>query len=692
MLHHFQSILSRLFATKRDSGQFSIFNPQSQFNPHPENDAQTVASLNAAFLILLCGKENPGYAVANDLLIHISAIPRWAPFAAFYREGIELIREEIEEVCRDDADFAARLESLSENLIIPEATTDPAILTEKIWSVFFPEAVGIRRHEKEKIEQLRQRRRVKITRTNPSPVSDPAREILFTSNVLLTLPPESKDISHLPLDNHLKAALHAVSEEPQLYWYDHPIQIGVEPEKNEVLYGLRGLDEAIEFERQRGNLSDDQKVTCLLSVSVTHPGLHAIAKSYLEQEILRSGGFRHLNIYLFTEDETRKIIDLVLLPAAKNVFGAEIDENLFDMFGVDGEYGRHYSFLKAIAAFWQVFIDPEVRGTFKIDLDQVFPQKELVDETGYSAFEHFRSPLWGARGIDTHGKQVELGMIAGALVNRMDINKSLFTPDVTFPKNPPEADEHIFYSRLPQALSTEAEMMTRYNRPDLNGKDTCIQRIHVTGGTNGILIDSLRRQRPFTPSFIGRAEDQAYILSVLQNQPERLAYLHQPGLIMRHDKEAFAREAIQSAFIGKLIGDYQRILYFSAYARALADDYRSIKQEVDPFTGCFISRIPTTVVYLRFALKAAAFFQAGNAENAIEFIQTGANRITNTFNFIRGNVSLLTQQLAKERKSWNLFYDLLSRIETGLKRKEPFARELVRRARKIVSACEIYTR
>lgn len=689
-MHHFQSILSRLFAARQDNGQFSIFDPQSQFNPHPENDAQTVASLNAAFLVLLCGKEHPGYVAANRLLIHISTIPRWAPFAAFYREGIDLIREEIEEVCRDDADFAARLESLSENLTKPEATTDPAMLTEKIWSLFFPEAVGIHRHEKEKIEQLRQKRRVKITRTNPYPISDPAREIVFTSNVLLTLPPESKTIADLPLSERLKEALRAVSKEPQLYWYDHPIQIGVELEKNEVLYGLRGLEEAIEFEKQRGNLPDDQKVTCLLSVSVTHAGLHPIAKSYLEQEILRSGGFRNLNIYLFTEDETRKIVDFVLLPAAKNVFGAKIDEHLLDMFGVDGEYGRHYSFLKAIAAFWQVFIDPEIRGTFKIDLDQVFPQKELVDETGFSAFEHFRSPLWGARGIDTHGKQIELGMIAGALVNRIDINKSLFTPDVTFPQNPPKADEHIFYSRLPQALSTEAEMMTRYNRPHLNGKDTCIQRIHVTGGTNGILIDSLRRQRPFTPSFIGRAEDQAYILSALQNQPARLAYLHQPGLIMRHDKEAFAQEAIQSAFIGKLIGDYQRILYFSAYARALADDYHSIKEEIDPFTGCFISRIPTTVVYLRFALKAATFFQKGKTNQAVEFIETGASRITSTFNFIRGNVSPLTQQLAIERRGWNLFYDLLSRVETGLRQKETFARKLARKAGQIVSACRVY--
>ncbi len=68
------------------------------------------------------------------------------------------------------------------------------------------------------------------------------------------------------------------------------------------------------------------------------------------------------------------------------------------MFGVDGEYGRHYSFLKAIAAFWQVLIDPSKRGTFKIDLDQVFPEEELKKETGKCAFEHFRNPLWGGRG------------------------------------------------------------------------------------------------------------------------------------------------------------------------------------------------------------------------------------------------------------------------------------------------------
>jgi hypothetical protein len=63
-------------------------------------------------------------------------------------------------------------------------------------------------------------------------------------------------------------------------------------------------------------------------------------------------------------------------------------------------------------------------------------------------------------------------------------------------------DEYIFFSTLPQALSTEAEMMTRYTIDEPDGKRASIQRIHVTGGTNGILIHSLRRYRPFPPTLL----------------------------------------------------------------------------------------------------------------------------------------------------------------------------------------------
>ena len=103
------------------------------------------------------------------------------------------------------------------------------------------------------------------------------------------------------------------------------------------------------------------------------------------------------------------------------------------MFGVDGASGRHYTFLKAVTALWQVLVDPDVRGTFKIDLDQIFPQADLVAESGASAFERLETPLWGAHRLDADGRELELGMIAGALVNERDIGRGLFTPDVAYP-------------------------------------------------------------------------------------------------------------------------------------------------------------------------------------------------------------------------------------------------------------------
>jgi hypothetical protein len=46
---------------------------------------------------------------------------------------------------------------------------------------------------------------------------------------------------------------------------------------------------------------------------------------------------------------------------------------------------------------------------------------------------------------------------------------------------------------------------------------------------------------------------------------------------MRHDKEAFAGEAMKAAAIGKLIGDYVRILMFSHYVRVLPWSFQSVK-------------------------------------------------------------------------------------------------------------------
>ncbi len=688
MVDQFESIIYELFKATEEEKSFSIFDPTEQFDENKDDHVNIAKALNVAFLITLAGNKHRALKRANSFIKRMTKFSKWTDLANFYLTGKDMIQQEIETVCEQGPGFTDRLEALCKWLSNTENSGNTEETNEKIWSVFFPEATGIFEEQQERAKRLQAKRTVNITEQNASPLTDPARQLLFTSNVLLTLPKASMSPDELDLSSDLKDKIFQLANEPQIYWYDHPIQIGVKPDQNDVLYGLRGLGQTVEFEHARGNMSVD-RITCVLSVSVTHRGLQGLAKKYLEEEISHSKGFKNIDLYVFTEVDTRLIIEEILTPAAEHYMKRDDAKELLDVFGVDGEYGRHYSFLKAISAFWKVLIESEIKATFKLDLDQVFPQKELVSQSKASAFEHFSTPLWGSHGVDSEGRPVELGMIAGALVNKGDIDKSLFTPDVVFPDRTLSLEDNVFFSRLPQALSTKAEMMARYVTDDLDGKKTCIQRIHVTGGTNGILVDCLRRYRPFTPSFIGRAEDQAYILSVLLKPGVRLAYLHEDGLIMRHDKESFAQEAIEAASSAKLIGDYIRILCFSEYAKVLDKDISKLKDIVDPFTGCFISKIPTTVVLIHFCLKAASFFIAGEDEQGAEFITKGTPRIANCLKFVRGNNSLLKQSYDKERRGWDLYYDVLSTLEEALENNDHFALELGRKAKKIIRQCSI---
>jgi len=661
-----------------------------QFCPEETTREATFRNLNAAFLISLCGSSHQLYSEAEHFIKDLKKQPDWKGAIDFFGRCRSLIIEEIEERCTKDRDFRENLDQLCLWVKDPRNLNNRTETIKKVQEVFFPEGVSLFEQREDKISALRKKRTIRITRSNPDPIKDPANEILFTSNVLLTVPSPTTRIDNLALPEYMKSRLHEIMREPQIYWYDHPIQIGVENEKNEVVYGLKGLDQAIEFEKKKGVVEKDTKVRCVLSVSVTHAGLHDMARAYLEDVLRKEKSIKHLNVYILTESDADTLIDEILNPAARHYLGSKDENLLHDIIGVDGEYGRHYTFLKAISAFWQVFINSDVRGTFKIDLDQVFPQNELVKETGASAFEHFRTPLWGAEGLDENDNRIELGMIAGALVNEEDIGRSLFTPDVSFPGKNICGNEWIFYSPLPQALSTEAEMMTRYGEGELNGRDRCIQRVHVTGGTCGILVESLRKYRPFTPTFIGRAEDQAYILSVLlKEESGNLRYAHEAGLIMRHDKKSFAGEAIKSAQTGKLVGDYTRILLFSYYAKALPWSVEQTKDIIDPFTGCFVSYIPFTVVSLRLALKGASFFKDGKPNEGFDLLQMGTNRLYKIIKELSETSNPLQVRFRKEKKAWNIFYDLLDKVEEGLQRGDPFALGLKAKAKELIKTSEI---
>jgi hypothetical protein len=697
MTDKFAAIINRLFVQGNEIWPLSDLHMMTQFQPDKSDRTSIGRNITAAFLILLSGRQDALFEKAQHYIKELENRTEWSEIVKFYFRGLQLIKQEINEKSKEDIAFREKINSLYSKVVTDTRRHTIEDVIKEIWHIFFPEGDALLNPENRaaKVTDLRKRRTVNITRLNPRPISNPASEILFTSNILLTVPFDSMPIENLQIDDTLKLRLQQIMQEEQLYWYDHPIPIGIDTAKNEAVYGLSGLSEMLEYEIKNSNVSQNTTLTCLLSVSVTHAGLHGIAKEFLHHEFQKTNKIKNLNIYLFTEEEAQALVNDILVPLAQKYMEiADLDLDLLkNIIGVDGEYGRHFSFLKAIAAFWHVMIDANITATYKIDLDQVFPQEKLVEQTDASVFDHFKTPLWGAKGTDCKGDQVELSMIAGAVVNEADIEKSLFYPDVRFPQNHKlSPDELVFFSSLPQALSTEAEMMTRYNTDEFRHHKKAISRIHILGGMSGILVDALRRHKPFTPTFIGRAEDQAYLLSVLFAGEPYMRCMHASGLIMRHDKQAFVGEVLEAAQIGKTIGDYTRILLYSFYARALPYGVDHIKEQVDPFTGCFISHIPFTGVYLRFALKTASFFnhsKKGEQQKGLEFLKHGSKRLNVLINQLSEDFESISKQYQQERKAWDLFYTILDMAEQKLKKGDFFTQEIQKKSFALLEKCKI---
>lgn len=682
MINIIGKIVNSLISLDGDQAPIAGPDVASQLDPQDSGPEALARNLNAAFLLGLTGNQHS--RGAREYIAAMQKQTGAARLARFFLNGFDLLEGELARATTQDPSLGPRIAQAADSLEKPAG--GPAY--RPVWEAFFPEGLAPLDNREAAVSQLRQRRTIKVLKPNPEPVTNPFSEVLFTSNILLGKPSGDFDSASSGLSDQLTERIRNWEPGQERYWYDHPIPLGIALEQNEILHGLRGLSQAAAFEQSRRPGEDLGRLTCICSVSVTHDGLRDLAHDYIRETLQHAGRLENLDIYLFAEQDTDRLKAEVLFPAAEHYFPGVALDSLDEVIGVDGEYGRHFSFLKAVAALWQVLIKPEIKATFKIDLDQVFPQPELVEQAGASAFELLTDPLWGAVGTDHWGQEVELGLIAGALVNRSDISKGIFTADAQWPELPPTADQTVFFSALPQALSTEAEIMTQYGSRGLDGQSACIQRIHVLGGMSGILVNSLRRCRPFTPTFIGRAEDQAYMFATLFSTSPRLRCLHKPGLIMRHDKEILIPETIADSQVSKIIGDYLRILLYTDYCRALPWPQKNIKEAADPFTGCFISSLPLHLVFLRLALKAAALFATNKPEDtrqACQFLQEGASRIGPIIAQGDGHRQQIVNALSKQRQGWNIYYDVLDRLEKGLAREGEFELALRQKARDLVA-------
>jgi hypothetical protein len=689
MKDDFQTVMRRLVGV---GGAQSLSGIEATQLSVTAGDDQTagLARATGAFLLSLSGGDEA--EIGTNLLAQ-EAKGKFSPAGFLLRLRSWVVAEQ-QELADHNQDAARRRREAADWADRSVASSWDTAAQQAIWGFLFPEGASCCDDPDHVVSELRDERTIRVDQLNPQPIADPINEMLFTSNILLTVPADLTAMDDLPFSLPLREQIKIIATEEQQYWFDHPIPLDIEADANEIIYGLKGLNEAVAFEKARGNAAADARMACALSVSVTHSGLKTVARDYLQEAFASAADMPHLDVYVFSEAATDQLVDEVLAPAAAQFLGSDDVERVRRVFGVDGEYGRHYSFLKAVSALWHVLVDQRVRATFKFDLDQIFPQERLVAEGGGSAFEHFQSPLWGALGTEADGRAIELGMLAGALVNEKDIVCGLFTPDVTRPSTIPAGEAVAFFNRVPMALSTEAEMMSRYTGTagDPDGQNTCLHRIHVTGGTNGILVDALRRHRPFTPTFIGRAEDQAYLLSVLFAGPAPLRYVHSAGLIMRHDKEAFAGLAIEAAKVGRFVGDLVRTLYFSHYVKTLPWPDDQIKKTIDPFTGCFASHIPTTLVALRLTLRVGELLtddDQGAATEALDLMEMAAERLDPLIERLRETPQALSDELDTQRAGWDLFYDLLNALERALAEGDRQAFALRDVARQLVEACRI---
>ena len=118
---------------------------------------------------------------------------------------------------------------------------------------------------------------------------------------------------------------------------------------------------------------------------------------------------------------------------------------------------------------------------------------------------------------------------------------------------------------------------------------------------------------------------------------------------MRHDKGMFATRSIDNAHDGKMIGNIERLLLFSHYAKFHKLGFKNVQDHLWPFTSCYVHSHAVGLSGLIFALDGAV--QGGR------FVAQGAPRLKNCLNFCQYKIK---QQFDFEESGWETVYNCLA--------------------------------
>ncbi|MCD4718117.1 MAG: hypothetical protein K8R45_15420, partial [Desulfobacterales bacterium] len=108
----FEAIIRALISKTGEQGPLTGIDIVDQFRPEETTPESTIRNLNSAFLISLCGKSHPLYSHAENFIRDQEKQLTFKNAIEFYRDGLALVRDEIENRYAGDADFRNDLNKL----------------------------------------------------------------------------------------------------------------------------------------------------------------------------------------------------------------------------------------------------------------------------------------------------------------------------------------------------------------------------------------------------------------------------------------------------------------------------------------------------------------------------------------------------------------------------------------------------
>jgi hypothetical protein len=459
--------------------------------------------------------------------------------------------------------------------ILPSLAAAPAGVPTS-WPVTFPS--GVRLTARDVVDRIRTRRSIQID-LRPKVIPQWQGEILFTAEVR-----DLCSASPAALLGALRALDETVGQEPAA----PPVP---------VVLGLPG------------------------------DGTGCVMRDAMREAVATAGGFPHVRLWAFTEDDVRALVSRVLIPAASHYLHAPNPAKALTVFGVDGRGGRTFTFLQAVAVLWQMLLDPGIAAVIRME--------------GTAGDERFAFPdvrLWGAAGRDTAGRPIATGFIASDRVDET--------------ARPERVADRVFDPDLGRRVGSAAANTT-----------DPIAAAGIAAETVGSLVTALTEHRPFAPAFLGTGAGTMFLAGAAAGSGARPVYL-ESGLL----RNAAASKPVEE----------EQVVLMSAYARALGRFEELLAN--DPVPGAFLSRLPLTVAWLRTAVTSAAVPDPAAATAT-------AKRVADAAAFVAGGGA--ERRLAVERGGWSVYYDVLAALGKKLVAGDPYALALRHRARSLVAALRL---